>query len=65
MINGFFKMVEVATMNNNVARGKVRQAKGDMKEKAGKVTKSQSQLFAPKACQSCQNPRWDKTARNT
>jgi len=57
--------MEVATMNKDAAKGKFKQAKGDMKENAGKITKSQSQLFAPKTCLSCQNPRWDKTARNT
>jgi hypothetical protein len=52
-------------MNKDIAKGKVKQAKGDMKENAGKITKSQSNLLAPKACPGCQNPRWDKTARKS
>ena len=52
-------------MNKDIAKGKVKQAKGNIKEKVGKVTGDKSQLEIPKICPSCHNPRWDKTARNT
>jgi hypothetical protein len=52
-------------MNKDVAKGKMKQAKGNIKEKVGKVTIDKSQLEIPKVCPSCSNPRWDKTARNT
>ncbi len=50
-------------MNKDIAKGKVKQAKGNIKEKVGKVTGDKSQLEIPKICPSCHNPRWDKTAR--
>jgi hypothetical protein len=56
---------EVVLMNKDIAKGKVKQAKGNIKEKVGKVTIDKSQLEIPKVCPSCSNPRWDKTARNT
>ena len=56
---------EVALMNKDIAKGKMKQAKGNIKEKVGKVTIDKSQLEIPKVCPSCSNPRWDKTARNT
>jgi hypothetical protein len=53
------------SMADNVSKGKTNQNKGKVREELGKITKAQSELFAPKACPTCQNPRWDKTARNT
>ena len=52
-------------MNKDVTKGKVKQAKGGMKDTAGKVTNDQARIEVPKICPSCHNPRWDKTARNT
>ena len=52
-------------MNKDIAKGKVKQTKGDIKKKVGKVTGDKFQLEIPKISPSAHNPRWDKTARNT
>ena len=38
-------------MNKDIAKGKVKQAKGNIKEKVGKITDYKSQLEIPKICQ--------------
>ena len=52
-------------MNKDVSNGKLKRAKGNTKGNAGNKTDYKPKLAIPKICPSCQNPRWDKTARHT
>jgi hypothetical protein len=52
-------------MNKDVAKGKVKQTKGEIKQDTGKLSNTKSQTGMPKICPSCQNPRWDKTPRKS
>jgi hypothetical protein len=52
-------------MNKDISKGKVKQTKGELKQKMGKVSGNNPQLEISKVCPSCQNPRWDKTPRKS
>jgi hypothetical protein len=52
-------------MNEDITKGKAKQNKRKIAEETAKSANDKSQRDVPKICPSCENPRWDKTARNT
>ena len=53
-------------MDDNKAKIlKTKQTEIDIESKAGKVTGDKANTKVGKGCPTCQNPRWDKTPRNS
>ena len=44
---------------------RLRQTRVNIKDNVGKLSSGKSESGISKNCPSCNNPRWDKTARNT
>ncbi|KTB47914.1 hypothetical protein DEALK_07590 [Dehalogenimonas alkenigignens] len=52
-------------MADDINDKKAEQSKRKTAESVARSVREKTQREVPKACPSCQKPRWDKTARNT